>query len=182
MRGRAELMVLPVVRTKLLKLILFLGALLGVIAAILFWFADPFYLRAPRDSDLIDVFLTHRAAFEKLRQMAAEDPEWYISKADDADPQMSMARKQEYKHHISEINSGLILIKSDNSVKFIYTGAGLLAIGPGWDKGVIYAPGGIQPEEGVIVGSLDHPAALKANEVYMRQIEPDWFIYFQRFD
>jgi hypothetical protein len=52
------------------------------------------------------------------------------------------------------------------------------AIGPGWVKGIEYVPGGYS-REGVLSADLDGARKLPAR-VYIRQIEPNWFVFYQR--
>jgi hypothetical protein len=142
--------------------------------------ADPLYLKAPKDRELFTVFHDHRAAFEKLRQMATEDSLSYFSKSD-LDARLSDQRKREYKNLLSEIRSGLVVTTDSQMAKFIFAGGGLSAIGPGWDKGIVYVPGSTD-RAGVIRDNLDRPASLATGEVYLRQIEPKWFIIFEKTD
>jgi hypothetical protein len=57
---------------------------------------------------------------------------------------------------------------------------GLSAISSGWLKGIEYVPGSFE-KKGVILQNLDGANTLSAG-VYLRQIEPNWFIVYQRTD
>ena len=151
------------------------------VGALLFWVVDPLYLKAPKDRELIKVFQDHRAAFEQLRQMATEDSVSYLTESD-LDARLSDMRRQKYKSLLSEIRPSLTVTTYKQSVRFIFaSGGGLLAIGPGWLKGIEYLPGGTD-REGVVLENLDQPASLATGDVYLRQIEPNWFVFVQKTD
>ena len=151
-----------------------------VIGAVLFWMADPLYLKAPKDRQLITFFQDHRAAFEKLRQMAAEDSAGYLSESH-LDARLGVKRRQEYKSLLSEIRPCRSVGADDQTTRFIFSGGGLLAVGPGWAKGIEYIPGSTD-RVGPVVENLDQPASLAMGGVYLRQIEPMWFVFFQKTD
>ena len=163
------------------KIVVCLVVVSGAVGAFLFWLADPLYLKAPKDHELSAVFQSNHAAFEKLRQMATEDSEPYIS-ASHLDARLDDGRRQEYKALLSAIRSGLIVTTNgQKSVRFIFAGGGLSAIGSGWLKGIEYLPGSVD-REGTIVEELDQPASLATGGVYLRPIEPKWFLIFQKTD
>jgi len=162
------------------KVALGLVACFVAVGATIFWLADPLYLKAPKDRELITVFQDHRAAFEKLPQMAAEDSIWIFSESD-LDARLGDKRRQEYKSLLSEIRPGLSVGRGDQTTRFIFAGGGLLAIGPEWVKGIEYIPGSTD-RVGVVLQNLDQPASLATGGVYLRQIEPKWFIFFQNTD
>jgi hypothetical protein len=160
---------------------------LGVVAcfiaigALLFWLADPLYLKAPKDRALITVFQDHRAAFEQLRQMAVEDSIWDLNEAH-LDARLDDKRKREYKRLLSEIRPGLGAGRDyDGKTRFIFAVGGLSAIGPEWVKGIEYVPGSTD-RVGPVLENLDQPASLAWGGVYLRQIEPKWFVFFQKTD
>jgi hypothetical protein len=68
----------------------------------------------------------------------------------------------------------------DGTVRFIYAGGGLSAIGPGWGKGIEFVPDDYR-RKGSIAQNLDEARKLPPN-VYLREIEPHWFIFYQRDD
>ena len=146
------------------------------IGAILFWLADPLYLKAPKDRELIKVFQDHRAAFEQLRQMATEDSMGIFSESD-LDAGLGDKRRQEYKSLLSEIRPGVLVAKDyDGRTRFIFAEGALLAIGPEWIKGIEYVPGSTA-REGDVLKNLDQPASLPWGDVYLRQIEPKVAIF-----
>ena len=149
------------------------------IGVFVFWMADPLNLKAPKDQELFTLFHDHRMAFERLRQMANEEQKaWFISVSH---LELDKVRKQEYKRLLSEIYPGLIVGKGiDTGVRFTFAWGGLSAISPGWLKGIDYIPGDYR-KEGVIEQNLDE-ARKWAPGVYLRQIEPHWFIVYQRDD
>ena len=68
----------------------------------------------------------------------------------------------------------------DDVVRFEGAWAGLSAIGSEWSKGIAYIPGDYK-KEGPILPNLDKPGALPYG-MYLRQIEPHWFIYYDYID
>jgi hypothetical protein len=160
----------------------FLGLILIFFAGA-FWMADPLNLRAPKDQELIAVFHTHREAFEKLQQMVTEDARhgWYFNSTDFVGRKIEESRWQKYNQLVSEIRPGLkVGTDYDGGMRFGFAGGGLLAIGPGWAKGIEYVPGD-NKKAGIIATNLDKAGTLPAN-IYTRQIEPKWFLFYQRDD
>ncbi len=150
------------------------------IGAFLFWLADPLYLKAPKDRKLIMIFQDHRAAFEKLPQMAAEDSVWDFSESH-LDARLSDKRRQEYKSLLSEIRPAPSVGRGDETTRFVFAFGGLSAIGPEWVKGIEYIPGSTD-RVGVVLENLDQLASLAWGGVYLRQIEPHWFVFVQKTD
>ncbi len=134
---------------------------------------------APKDQELIAIFYDRRQAFEQLQEMAAEDARrgWYLLGSDPNKP--DQPRRDEYKNLISQIRPGLQVAMTGptGTVRFIFAGEGV-AIGPGWVKGIEYVPGDYS-REGVLLPDLNKTASLPAR-CYIRQIEPNWFIFYQR--
>jgi hypothetical protein len=133
----------------------------------------------PKDQELISIFHAHRQAFEQLQKMATEDARrgHYLLGSDPNKP--DQPRRDEYTNLISQIRPGLQVAMTGptGTVRFIFVGEGT-AIGPGWVKGIEYVPGDYD-QEGVLLPDLDKAASLPAH-VYMREIEPKWFIFYQR--
>ncbi len=133
----------------------------------------------PRDQDLVSIFHAHRQAFEQLQEMAAEDAprNWYLGVSDPR--KLDQSRRDGYKKLTSEIRPELQVAMNGTTgvIRFIFAGQGV-AIGPGWVKGIEYVPSDFS-REGVILPDLDKAPRLAAN-VYLRQIEPKWFIFYQR--
>jgi hypothetical protein len=133
----------------------------------------------PRDQELISIFHADRQAFERLQKMATEDARrgWYLGGSDLS--KLDQPRRDEYKNLISQIRPGLIVAVTGptGGLRFMFSGEGV-AIGPGWVKGIEYGPGDYSPD-GVFLPDLDKAAGLPPN-VYLRQIEPNWFIFYQR--
>ena len=133
----------------------------------------------PRDQDLISTFHTHRRAFEQLQEMASEDARrgWYLGASDPS--KLEQSRRDGYKKLISEIHPQLQVAMDGTSghIRFIFAGEGT-AIGPDWFKGIEYVPGDYG-REGVLLPDLDKAVSLPAN-VYIREIEPRWLIFYQR--
>lgn len=171
-------------------------------ATLLFWIrscghSSSFGLDVSKDGQLIAIFQDHRAAFEKLQQMAAEDAKqgWYLGTSETN--KISETRWQEYKQLISEVHPGLIIGMDYGTMRFIFAGYGT-AISPGWAKGIEYVPrsyetsgavygdrevNGVTYHEwrGLISTNLNDARTLPAN-VYLRHIESNWFLFYQRDD
>ena len=95
-------------------------------------------------------------------------------------------RRQEYKHLKAEMHPSFDVIiwgtanGPDNVVKFVFAWGGLSAIGPEWTKGIEYVPGDDEDEAGFLP-NLDKPGALPYG-MYVREIEPHWFIFYNYMD
>ncbi len=133
----------------------------------------------PSDEDLISAFHAHRDSFERLQKMAAEDARrgWYLGASDKG--ALDQSRRNEYNNRISQIHPGLDVAMNGTTgvVRFIFAGDGT-AIGPGWVKGVEYVPRDYS-REGLLLPDLNKAPSLPAN-VYIREIEPKWLIFYQR--
>lgn len=133
----------------------------------------------PTDQELISTFHAHRQAFEQLQGMAAEDARrgWYLGASDPS--ALDQSRQSEYKNLISQVRPGLEVAMNGTTgvVRFIFAHKGT-AIGPGWTKGIQHVPGDYG-RESVLLPDLNKAASLPAN-VYLREIEPRWLIFYQR--
>jgi hypothetical protein len=133
----------------------------------------------PKDEELISSFHAHRQALEQVQEMATEDARrgWYLGASDPS--KLDQPRRDEYKKLVSEIRPGLDVVMNGNNgvVRFIFAQKGS-AFGPSWAKGIEYMPGDYK-REGVLLPSLNK-AGILAADVYLRQIEPKWFIFYQR--
>ena len=182
--NRAEGMVHVNLKPALRKTVIGLVIACCVVAVpilLILWMADPLNLRAPNDRALIVLFHDHRMALERLRQMATEDLNvqgWRIT-ASSLNEKLDDARKREYRHLLSEVQPLGMSVDYDGTVRFAYAGGGILAIGPEWGKGIEYVPGDYR-KKGAIVQNLDRARKLPLGDVYLRQIEPHWFIFYQR--
>jgi hypothetical protein len=154
-----------------------------------------------KDQDLIAIFHAHRPAFEKLHQMAAQDVKqgWYLGTSETN--KINESRWQEYQQLTSEIHSNLDVTMDGfgDGMRFIFAGGGTSAVGPGWVKGIEYVPESQETNraiygnaeingtnyqqqwQGVVSTNLDNAQTLPAN-VYLRPIESNWFIFYQRTD
>ncbi len=165
---------------------------LTLVAAV-FWMADPFNFRAPKDEKLIAIFHAHREVFEKLQQMATEDAQhglYLDAPYFDEGSKFDKSRQQEYEKLISEIRPGLhvSIDGHEKGISFPFAWGGLLAIGSGWGKGIKYEPNsfeinGVTYRQGWIgdvLTNLDNARNLQAGTTYIRQIEPNWFLFYYR--
>jgi hypothetical protein len=163
-----------------LKLVAGTALVFAVLAAVALWQKGCRAARVmePKDQELIATFYAHRQAFEQLQEMVTEDARrgWYLEGSDSRKP--DQPRRDEYKKLISQIRPGLQVVMTGptGAVRFISAGEGT-AIGPDWVKGIEYVPG--DSWQGVPLPDLDKAASLPAY-VYIREIEPRWFIFYQR--
>lgn len=132
----------------------------------------------PSDDKVLGVFQAHRAELERLRQLATEDMHdtSYFS-ATNLPNSLPASRRNEYKN-LLKISPGLqIGTNYDGTVRFIFASSGQ-AIGAGWAKGIEFIP-----DMGKVIGNqrttLDDSAKLPVG-VYLRKLEPQWFLFFQR--
>jgi hypothetical protein len=152
------------------------------------------------DQGLITIFQNHRSAFTELQQMAAEDVShgWYLGISDTN--KINESRLQKYKQLTLEIHPGLDVGMDGygDGMRFIFAGGATSTIGSEWVKGIEFVPGSheangaiygneemngtnYQQWRGVISTNLNNAQTLPAN-VYLRPIESNWFIFYQRTD
>jgi hypothetical protein len=153
-----------------------------LIALVLFFGNDPFNLRAPKDQNLINLFKRHRDEFEQLRQMVLDDSTntQYFSSSTIDNSNLSESRKKMYKHLLDSISAGLVLQTNLGQVSFCFAGGGLSLWGPEWSKGIIYAP--YLDKATIIEPDLENWKKTLPGFRYVRPIEVNWFVYYQRFD
>jgi hypothetical protein len=186
------------IKNKVLKVIFYLilafFVLVLILIASLFWMYDPFNFRAPKDQKLISIFHAHHEAFEKIQQMAIEDSrhglyfDGDIKEAKLEGAKIDETRLQEYKNLLSEIRPGLDwgIDGRNEVVRFLFAGGGG-TISSDWVKGIEYVPNSFeingvtyrQGWEGVVLTNLDNARTLPAN-IYLRPIESNWFLFYQR--
>lgn len=162
-------------------IVIFSISLAGAAAGAFIYFSPglPSHSLLP-DANLVATFQGRRVEFERLRQMTTEDlnTESYFSESH-LDSKLSDLRRQEYRELIAKIQHGLIVTTDyDETVRFVIAGGGVSAISPGWLKGIEYVPGSIE-KKGTLLPGLDSANTLPAG-VYLREIEPHWFIVYQR--
>jgi hypothetical protein len=133
---------------------------------------------APTDDKVIGIFRAHRGELERLGQMATEDMHdtSYFSVANISNG-LPASRRNEYKN-LLKLSPGLqVGTNYDGTVRFIFASSGQ-AISSGWAKGIEFIP-----DTGKVIGTqrdtLDDSAKLPAG-VYLRKLEPRWFLFFQR--
>lgn len=169
------------VPSKLFRIVIGLVVACVVVGAIVLRLTDPLQFKAPSDEDLIAVFQTHRADFERLRQMAVEDlhVKSYLSESElnGISPE---ARRQEYRSRLKSWPGLHVGVNYDESVRFIFADGGRLAVGPGWAKGIEFSPQG-KKLIGQRVNTLNNERMLPAG-VYLKELIPEWFILYQRDD
>jgi hypothetical protein len=165
---------------KLKKTTLGFTTFCAALVALGFWIADPLNLRAPSDQELITIFQHHRVAFEQLRQLLTEDlRNAPVNKS--GVRRLRAIQSPQYYKLVADIYPGVkVLIDWDSSVRFIFQGGGL---GSEWLKGIEYVPGELQLKnylaKGNLLQNLDNARNLPEG-VYLREIEPNWYIVYQR--
>jgi len=85
--------------------------------------------------------------------------------------------RDEYKSLLKIWPGLLVGADYDGSVRFIFAGTGV-AIGPDWAKGIEFIPDTARAI-GTQRDALDDAAKLPA-DLYLRKLEPQWFLFFQR--
>jgi hypothetical protein len=141
----------------------------------------------PTDQELIKIFSDHRDAFRKLQQMASEDvqndwyfnwPNFYGARARSTPGQ---SRRQDYMKLVSEIPQCFsVYTDYDGHMRFCFA-QGSYQIWPPypmWTKGIEFWPHACP---WVMLTNLDDAGTLGAN-VYAREIEPQWLLFYQRDD
>ena len=165
-----------------LLVVLFICACCSAFGIYYFLLAKSSEFRAPTDKKIISIFTESHAAFDRLRQMAIEDSlkERYFSKSH-LDARLGSARQQEYQLQFDKIQADVEMTASDQSIRFIFASNGKSAIGPEDIKGIEYLRVGVG-REGILQDNLDNSASLPTGNVYLRKIEPSWFIFVQKID
>lgn len=132
----------------------------------------------PSDDKLIRIFQTHRDEFVRLRQMATEDMhEASFFSESNISNRLSPSRRKEYKS-LLKFSQGLqVGVNYDGSVRFIFASTGQ-TISSGWVKGIQFIPDAAKLI-GTRMDTLYLSAKLPAG-VYLREIEPRWFLFYQR--
>jgi hypothetical protein len=161
------------------KIVITFAAMSAVFAVLYSWRAySSQEVMPPSDDNVIRVFRAHRNELERLRQMASEDMHEtsFFSEAN-LSSGLSSSRREEYKN-LLRLSPGLkVGANYAGSVRFIFASTGQ-AIGPGWAKGIEFIP-----DTGKVIGTqrdtLDNSAKLPEG-VYLRKLEPRWFLFFQR--
>ena len=177
------------IRFKFKKNLVYLIVFLFSISGILFIINNAYLPEPPKDKDLIKIFYSKRAAFERLRQMSSESTrsKWYL-RISPLNNHERQARLSEFMKLTLSIDQDLEVSLCDQPeipwcdqiIRFYLAGGGIYSILPRWSKGVEYLP--VDPKkEGVIVTSLDNPSLFLDDGIYLKRIEKNWFIFFQKF-
>jgi hypothetical protein len=140
-------------------------------------------LTEPTDQELITIFGEQRDAFRQLQQMASEDLQnsWYFNWPNFNGSAPSPSRRQHYMTLASRIPQCFsVYTDYDGHIRFCFA-EGSYQIWPPyprWVKGIEFWPHGCP---WVMLTNLDNARTLPAN-VYAREIEPKWFLFYQRDD
>jgi len=80
---------------------------------------------------------------------------------------------------LSKLGVDFMSCDYDGTLRLGFSGSHLgLAIGPGWIKGITRFTGS-PSRHGQVVSSTDNASKLPAN-IYLRSIQEDWYIFYQR--
>ena len=134
----------------------------------------------PTDAELLESFAKHRGDFDRLRSMVNEDKAHGAIFSDDSLPEsLASERKQQYHLLFAAIRPGLtVTADHDGIVRFIFAIRGTSAIGPSSLKGIEFVPSAAR-SGGTVVQNLDDADQL-AEGIYLRSIEPAWYLFYQR--
>jgi hypothetical protein len=81
-----------------------------LVGGALFLIVDPFYMRVPKDADMLRSFQAHIAAFEKLRDMVIEDGNVTAKfSATALNAGLSRARRDEYGSLFAQLPTGMVV-------------------------------------------------------------------------
>ena len=141
-------------RSRLLLVVAIAGAILGG-AAVYVVRADQ--VAGPTDQALLQTFRAHRPVFEQADCRTDHRPSGELSKVG-------------VEFTTCDYDGTLRLGFSSNKLG--------LAIGPGWSKGLTRVVADPR-RKGTLVPSTDYASKLPA-DVYLRPIQDQWFIYYQR--
>jgi len=143
----------------------------------------------PSDQKLIDTFRAHRGALEHLYAMTTQDAEngWRFQwdrREGSKPPYLSQPRWEDYENQISQIRPHVVRVtmRPDGIVRFVFDGGGLglVPAGSSWSKGIEYIPAGLENRHGQRLPDLSKAPGLPATTTYIREIDPDWFLYYDR--
>ena len=162
-----------------LKIARALAALCAGLAVLYVCNAGALQMEIPSDAMLLEKFQAHRSEFERLRQMVTEDMDQrsFFSEATIANVRPE-ARRNEYRNLLKLSPNLMVGVDYNGTIRFIFSGSEGLAIGPGWAKGFQFIPEGAKLI-GTEMRSLDDAPKLPAG-AYLREIEPRWYIFYQR--
>jgi hypothetical protein len=135
----------------------------------------------PADAELLRSFSTHRQAFDRLRQMVAEDVnrQGPIFSEDSLSDSLPPPRSREYRSLLASIHRGLIVtFDYGGIIRFIFISDSASAVGPGSLKGIEFVPSGAR-SGGTVVKSLDDVRPL-GEGIYLRRMEGSWYLLYQK--
>jgi len=155
------------------------------LSAIFFGGSEPL-VNMPKDAELIELFRSHRDAFERLAAMGMEDAGTvsHISietlnkePLTDGRQNLAVGRRDEYKRLLTRIRPDLSMGIGMYGVSFSYWRG--VSRGRSCEKGITYISS--SPHRvGMIVNNLDKPPA--DDDVYLAPIEPNWYIIYVQLD
>jgi len=143
----------------------------------------------PRDAELVELFRSHRDAFERLAVMGMEDAATvsHVSvealkeeSLSDGLQTLSAARRSEYVRLLSRIRTNLSMGSDGYGVCFSYWSGGTgLSVGRSWEKGIAYLPHGYERVATQVTSLEKVPTE---DGMYVVPIEPKWYIFYSQLD
>jgi hypothetical protein len=154
--------------------------------------------RVPSDQELIASFHAHHDTFEQIEAMAAKDRRnglylrwhreswwcpgnwWWCGSSKPSG--MPPSRLEDYGKLISQIRPEVqhVGINHDGTTNFMFAASGVNFRPDWWSKGIAYIPPDVDLKtQGVPLPDLNGAPGLPAND-YIREIEPAWFLFYQR--
>lgn len=149
------------------------------VSLLVLWATDPFRWSASTDENMINLFAKHNNEFQTLRQMAVNDRKLlsHLTKSS-VTKYLDNTRSKEYQSLMPLLSDDIIITVDHNKiVRFIFSGGGLSAIGGGWIKGIEYRPNTLEEPEKLLL-SLNEVNNLSP-DLYLKKIEPSWYIFYQ---
>jgi hypothetical protein len=151
--------------------------------------SQPPPMNMPKDAKLVELFQSHREAFESLAKMGMEDGGTvsHISVEALKDQPLtggrqalSPERRNEYVRLLNSIRPDVGIGIDRYGVCFSCWDSGTsLSVGRTSEKGIAFLPHGYETV-GKLVNSLDQLPT--QDDMYLVRIEPDWYIYYSQSD
>lgn len=144
--------------------------------------ADSLGVKVPPDEAILSLFGKHRDEFERLRQMVTEDKHTFRMSVFNESTIASLTPEtgRNAYRNLLQLSPGMTVgVNYDDSVRFVFASNGQ-AVGSGWAKGLEFVPTGAKMI-GTKLANLDGSSKILPG-VYLRQIDPRWFLFYQQDD
>ncbi len=155
-------------------------ACVGVVAYFIYTF--PSFDEFPHQSDeiMISRFHEHRAEFEQLRAMAeSDDLMWRVDNTWTGPENLPSERVAEYRRLFKLVGTPRGISKYRDKRQILFLASTLGWVASGSTKGYLYSPG--KRPSGKFIESLNDEETLRQLDIYfLRHIEGDWYLFFER--